>query len=271
MTEASVLYEAVDGVATITLNEPARMNPLSDAIRRGVLDALQRVREDASVRTLLVTARGRGFCVGADLADFSARSRDMAPGDTLGRFVGRMLEETGNPIVAGLRSLPVPVVCAVNGAAAGGGAGLALAADVVVAARSAYFYLPFVPALGIVPDLGASWALPRTIGRARALGLTLLGDRLSAQDAADWGLVWQCVDDEQLSARGLELARRLAALPAHAIGEVRSLFAASATNTFDAQIALERERQARLIDRDSFAEGMKAFAERRRPSFRGRG
>jgi 2-(1,2-epoxy-1,2-dihydrophenyl)acetyl-CoA isomerase len=125
--------------------------------------------------------------------------------------------------------------------------------------------------LGIVPDLGASWALPRAIGRARAIGLTLLGDRLSAEDAADWGLIWQCVDDEQLPARGLELARRLAALPAHAIGEVRSLFAASATNAFDAQIALERERQERLIDGDSFAEGMKAFAERRRPSFRGRG
>jgi 2-(1,2-epoxy-1,2-dihydrophenyl)acetyl-CoA isomerase len=270
MTEPSVLYDANGGVATITLNEASRMNPLSDGIQRGLLDGLQRVREDTSIRALLVTARGKGFCVGADLADFAARARDMPPGDSLGRFVGRMMEETGNPIVAGLRSLPVPVVCAVNGAAAGGGVGLALAGDLVVAARSAYFYLPFVPALGIVPDLGASWALPRAIGRARALGLALTGDRLLAEKAADWGLIWACVDDGQLQAEGLKFARQLADLPAHAIDEARALFAASATNTFDEQIAFERGRQEHLIDGESFREGMKAFADRRRPSFRGR-
>lgn len=270
MTDASVLYEVADGVATMTLNDTARMNPLSVAVQRGILDGLQRVRDDSAVRALLLTARGKGFCVGADLADFAARARDMVPGDTLGRFVGRMMEETGNPIVTGLRSLPVPVICAVNGPAAGGGVGLALAGDLVIAARSAYFYLPFVPALGIVPDLGSSWVLPRAVGRTRAIGLTLTGDRLSAEKAVDWGLIWACVDDGEIQAEGHRLARQLASLPAHAITEVRSLFAQSATATFEKQVALERERQTCLIDSESFLEGMKAFGERRKPSFRGR-
>jgi 2-(1,2-epoxy-1,2-dihydrophenyl)acetyl-CoA isomerase len=271
MSEASVLYEVADGVATVTLNEPARMNPLSDALQRGVLDAIERVCDDVTVRALLLTAHGKGFCVGADLADLSVRSRDMAPGDTLGGFVGRMMDATGNPIVTGLRSLPVPVVCAMNGAAAGGGVGLALACDLVVAARSAYFYLPFVPALGIVPDLGSTWVLPRAVGRARAMGLALTGDRLPAEKAQDWGLIWACVDDDQLQAEARKLARKLADLPAHAIAEIRAMFAAAETNTFEQQVMLERERQAQLIDRESFLEGLQAFGERRKPNFLGRG
>jgi len=163
------------------------------------------------------------------------------------------------------------VVCAVNGVAAGGGVGLALAADVVVAARSAYFYLPFVPALGAVPDMGASWALPRAVGRARALGLALLGDKLDAPRAADWGLVWACVDDGALMEEAWTLATRLAAMPAHAVAEARALFAASERNNLAQQLALERERQAQLIDGEAFAEGMRAFIERRPPVFRGRG
>ena len=266
----AVLFEQREGIATLTLNEGDRLNPLTPALQQGVLDALRRVREDKSIRALILTAAGRAFCVGADLADFSERAKDPSRG-SLGTQVGHMLDETGNPMVAELRSLPVPVVCAVNGVAAGGGVGLALAADVVVAARSAYFYLPFVPALGAVPDMGASWALPRAVGRARALGLALLGDKLDAPRAADWGLVWACVDDGALMEEAWTLATRLAAMPAHAVAEARALFAASERNNLAQQLALERERQAQLIDGEAFAEGMRAFIERRPPVFRGRG
>lgn len=265
----AVLYEPREGIATLTLNESDRLNPLTPALQQGVLDALRRVREDRSIRALILTAAGRAFCVGADLNDFSERAKDASRG-SLGTQVGQMLDQTGNPLVAELQSLPVPVVCAVNGVAAGGGVGLALAADLVVAARSAYFYLPFVPSLGAVPDMGASWALPRAVGRARALGLALLGDKLDAARAADWGLVWACVDDAALAQEARALATRLAAMPAHAIAETRALFAASERNNLAQQLALERERQAELIDGESFAEGMRAFIERRAPVFRGR-
>lgn len=270
MSQAAVLFEVIDGVAVATLNEGDRMNPLTDAVRAGLLDAMRNVREDKAIRALLLTARGRGFCVGADLADFGRRTAEPKPGETLGRYVGHILEASGNAIVAGLRELPVPVICAVNGAAAGGGVGLALAGDMVLAARSAYFYLPFVPALGIVPDMGTSWALPRSAGRARSLGLVLTGEKLSAQKAADWGLIWACVDDDQLQAEATRLARQLAALPAHAIAEARALFAAAETNTLRQQLGLEKERQQLLIDGVDFAEGLKAYGERRKPEFCGR-
>jgi 2-(1,2-epoxy-1,2-dihydrophenyl)acetyl-CoA isomerase len=269
-TAPSVLFEVQDAIATLTLNEADKLNPLTEALQRGWLEALQRVRDDKSIRALVVTANGRGFCVGADLADFKRRAAELPAHDTLGRYVGRMMDDTGNAIAQGMRTLPVPVVCAVNGAAAGGGFGLALAGDMVIAARSAYFYLPFVPALGIVPDMAAVWSATRAVGRARALGLTLTGHKLSAAQAAEWGLIWACVEDGQLQAEARQLAVQLAALPAHAIEETRALFAAAEHNSFEQQLKLERDRQEVLIDGESFAEGVRAFAERRKPAFRGR-
>jgi 2-(1,2-epoxy-1,2-dihydrophenyl)acetyl-CoA isomerase len=263
MTDA-VLFDLHEGVATLTLNQPERLNPLSPAVVDGLLQSLRRVREDAQVRALLITGRGRGFCVGADLADLAQRGGAQ---ESLGQHVGRLMAEGGNPVMAGLRELPVPVVCAVNGPAAGGGVGLALAADITLAARSAYFYLPFVPALGLVPDMGSTWALPRAVGRARALGLALTGDKLSAQRAAEWGLIWECVEDADLPAKSAATAARLAALPAHAAAEIRAIFAAAERNTLPQQLALERERQQELIDGPAFAEGLAAFHERRPPAF----
>lgn len=270
MSEPAVLYEVQDGVAVATLNEPERMNPLSETLQAGLLGAMERVRGDAGVRAFLLTARGRGFCSGADLKDFTQRAQTLAPGDSLGAYVGRMMAETGNPLLHGLRTLPVPVVCAVNGAAAGGGFGVALAGDMVIAARSAFFYSPFVPALGIVPDMAAVWAAARTVGRSRTLGMVLTGHRLSAQQAVDWGLIWACVDDDKLQDEAMALARQLAALPAHAITETRALVEAAERNTLAEQLELERLRQAELIDGESFAEGLRAFRERRKPVFRGR-
>ncbi len=246
------------------------MNALSESLQTGLLDAMDRIRRDTSVRVMLLTARGRGFCSGADLKDFAQRASHPRDGESLGAYVGRMLEETGNPIIRGLRSLPVPVVCAVNGAAAGGGFGLSLAADIVIAARSAFFYAPFVPALGLVPDMGATWTALRTLGRARTAGLVLTGYKLSAEQAAQWGLIWACVEDDALLAEGMALARQLAQLPAHAVAETRALLDAAERNSLDAQLELERQRQQDLVDRDSFAEGLRAFAERRKPRFPGR-
>lgn len=270
MTEPSVLFRVEDGVAVATLNEGERMNPLSETLQAGMLDVIARIQNDRSIRALVLTGRGRGFCSGADLKDFSHRTAQMAPGDSLGSYVGRMMGETGNPLFHGLRTLPVPVVCAVNGAAAGGGFGLALAGDLVIAARSAFFYLPFMPALGIVPDFAAAWIGIRTAGRARTTGLMLTGLKLSAEKATEWGMIWDCVDDNKLQDEAMALARQVAALPAHAIIEARALLDAAQHNTITEQLELERKRQTVLIDGESFAEGMGAFVERRKPVFRGR-
>jgi 2-(1,2-epoxy-1,2-dihydrophenyl)acetyl-CoA isomerase len=170
-------------------------------------------------------------------------------------------------MVSSLRALPMPVVCAVNGPAAGGGLGLALAGDVVLAARSAFFYLPFMAKLGIVPDVGSTWFYQRLLGTGRATALTLLADRLPAEKAAAWGLVWDCVDDTKLMDEALAIAHRLAALPAHAAIETRRAFEAAAGNTLEAQLAYEAERQRELLDRPEFGEGVKAFLEKRAPKF----
>ena len=269
-TSSWVRLDVAEGIATLTLDDAARMNPLGDELTPALRDGIERVRDDRSVRALILTGSGRGFCVGADLTHYRQRLAQPDPDQTLGAYVGTLMQDEANPLLLGLRELPVPVVCAINGAAAGGGVGLALAGDIAIAARSAYFYLPFVPALGLVPDMGSSWVMPRAIGRARALGLALTGDRLPAQKAADWGLIWDCVDDGELKAEARRLALRLAAMPAHAVAEARALFAASEANTLAQQLALECARQQVLIDCDSFAEGVRAFSERRAPVFPGR-
>jgi 2-(1,2-epoxy-1,2-dihydrophenyl)acetyl-CoA isomerase len=269
MTQPAVLFEVQEGVATVTLNEGDRMSPIHEPIVEGLFDACDRVTSDKAVRAVVLTGSGRGFSVGADLTAYAARLDKPDPKQTLGQYVGQLMESANRAIMA-LRNLPVPVVVAINGAAAGGGAGLGLAGDMVIAARSAYFYLPFFPALGVVPDMGATWVMPRAMGPARAMGLALTGERLSAQQAADWGLIWACVDDAELHEQAQSLARKLAAMPAHSILEARAIFAASERHTFAQQLDLERERQQALIDGASFAEGTRAFIERRKPVFPGR-
>ena len=268
----SVLFEVNAGIATLTLNEPDRLNPISTAVQLGCLAGLQKVREDTSIRALILTARGKAFCVGADLTQVAQWAQTPKDGNSpsLGQQVGDMMAKAGNPIIESLGNLPVPVVCAINGPAVGGGFGLALAGDIVIAARSAYFYLPFVPALGLVPDMGASWRLPRALGPARAMGLALLGERISGEQAADWGLIWACTDDDQLASEALKIAQRLAALPAHSALETRALFRAAQGNTLAQQLAYEKDRQTELIDGDSFAEGLAAFTNKRRAIFKPR-
>jgi 2-(1,2-epoxy-1,2-dihydrophenyl)acetyl-CoA isomerase len=262
-----VRYEAADGIATLTLNYPEKLNPIAIPLQEDLRDALARLAEDRSVRCAILTGAGRAFCVGADLSGMGA---DPADERSRGERSNDMMTRISNPIIMALRELPIPVVAAVNGPAAGAGVGIALACDIVVAARSAYFYLPFMPRLGIVPDLGTTWFLPRLVGSARAMGMSLLGDRLPAEQAEQWGLIWSCVDDEALPGEARGVARKLAALPAHAIAEIRAAYAASAESGLAEQLRYEATRQRELIDRETFAEGVAAFQQKRDPNFPGR-
>jgi 2-(1,2-epoxy-1,2-dihydrophenyl)acetyl-CoA isomerase len=253
-------------VALLFLDDAARLNPLSEAMQIALREKLRDLAADRDVRALVITGVGRAFCVGADLSAMGPAS----DGPGLGHRTADRMHALSNRVIADLRQLPFPVISAVNGPCAGAGVGLALAADIVVASRSAYFYLPFMAKLGIVPDLGCTWFLERLLGPARATGLTLLGDRLSAQKAADWGVIWSCVEDEALSAEAMSIARRLTLLPPQAALETRRAFEAAGRQSLEAQLDYEAERQRHLIDAPSFREGVRAFLEKREPQFAGR-
>lgn len=260
-----MLAERHGAVALLRLNLPQRMNPLTLPLQQLLREQLTELRNDRRVRCLLITGVGKAFCVGADLGSMSP-----PVSGSLGQQTADTMDRLSNPLIEQLRSLPFPVLSAVNGACAGAGVGLALVADVVLAARSAYFYLPFMPRLGIVPDLGCTWFLERFVGRGRALALSLLGDRLSAERAEQWGLIWSCVDDVDLADAALALAQRLAALPAHAALEMRAAYDAASQQTLSQQMRYEAERQRELIDRPAFTEGVEAFLAKREPVFPGR-
>ncbi|MFM0640536.1 enoyl-CoA hydratase-related protein [Paraburkholderia metrosideri] len=267
MSYQTLLFDVVGDIATLTLNRPATLNALTGAMQQEMLAVLARVRDEPTIRALIVTGAGRAFCSGASL-----EAMIPAPGDpaTPGEVAGRLMREVANPLVLALHSLPLPVICAMNGTAAGGGIGIALACDIVLAAHSATFALTFTPKLGLIPDLGVSWHLPRAIGWARALALTLTGKRITAAEAVKWGLIWGCVDDEALAGEARDLALRLARLPSHAITEVRDIYILSETATLIEQLEHEAIHQSSLLDRDSFREGVKAFFDRREPVFKAR-
>ncbi|RCW76423.1 enoyl-CoA hydratase-related protein [Pseudorhodoferax soli] len=260
--ENPLLEERHGDVLVISLNIPERLNPIARELQHALRARLAALREDRSVAALVLTGSGRAFCVGADLSSNMAGN-----GTSVGQASYETMESLSNRIIEDLRTLPMPVVSAVNGPAAGAGVGIALAADVVMAARSAYFYLPFMPKLGIVPDLGTTWFLERFVGRARAVGMTMLNEKLSAEQAAQWGLIWSVVDDADLRTQALALAERLAKLPAHAAREVRAAYDSAGRVSLVEQMRYEAERQRELLDAPSFAEGVKAFREKRDPIF----
>lgn len=266
MSYQTIVYDREGCVAKITLNQPTRLNPFSAVMVGEVRDALARVRGDKTVRALLLTAHGKLFSSGADLAsgsfDDQAQSR--------GTRAGEIMRGSVNPMIAELHGLPVPVVIALNGGAAGAGVGLALAGDILFAARSAYFYLPFIKKLALVPDAGATWFLQRSLGRARTLALCLTGERLSAEKAEQWGLVHTCVDEESLLAAAMGMAQQLARLPAHGIIEARQMCTAASQNDLRTQLKYEAERQQVLFDLPTLTEGVSAFLEKREPVFPGR-
>ena len=263
MTYEHILFASAGGIARLTLNRPDRLNSFNDAMHAEVRDVLERVRGDPSVRVLLLTGAGRGFCAGQDLGD-----RAVAPGDAP-VDLGASIERNYKPLVLGLRALPLPVVCAVNGVAAGAGANLALACDLVIAAKSASFIQAFCK-LGLVPDSGGTYFLPRLVGHARALGLSLLGDKLTAEQAAQWGLIWQCVEDAELPAVTEKLLAHFAQAPTRGLAAIKEALQASAGNTLSAQLDVERDLQRELGNGDDYREGVAAFAAKRPPQFKGR-
>jgi 2-(1,2-epoxy-1,2-dihydrophenyl)acetyl-CoA isomerase len=264
MNYDSILFTNNDGgVARLTLNRPDRLNSFTDAMHAEVRDALGHVKDDASVRVLLLTGAGRGFCAGQDLAD-----RAVAPGAEP-VDIGASIERNYKPLVLALRALPIPVVCGVNGVAAGAGANIALACDLVVAARSASFIQAFCK-IGLIPDAGGTYFLPRLLGTARAMGLALLGDKVSAQQAADWGLIWKCVDDDEFTPTLDALAQQLAQAPTRALAAAkRAIYGADAAS-LQAQLDVERDIQRELGRSDDYREGVAAFMAKRPPRFMGK-
>jgi 2-(1,2-epoxy-1,2-dihydrophenyl)acetyl-CoA isomerase len=259
----TILFTQDGGIARLTLNRPDRLNSFTDAMHAEVRDALGKVKADPSARVLLLTGAGRGFCAGQDLGD-----RAVAPG---GEPVdlGASIERNYKPLLLTLRSLPLPVVCAVNGVAAGAGANLALACDIVIAARSASFIESFCK-LGLIPDTGGTYFLPRLVGTARAMGLAMLGDKLSAEQAAAWGLIWQCVDDAELPTVTERLLVHLATAPTRGLARTKEALYRSPANTLEAQLDLERDFMRELGYSDDYREGVAAFVAKRPPKFSGR-
>ncbi|MDQ6618652.1 MAG: 2-(1,2-epoxy-1,2-dihydrophenyl)acetyl-CoA isomerase PaaG [Pseudomonadota bacterium] len=260
---AHIIYSVEDGIARLTLNRPERLNSFNDAMHAEVRDVLARLAQDASARVLVLTGAGRGFCAGQDLSD-----RAVAPGSAP-VDLGASIERNYMPLVMALQQLDLPVICAVNGVAAGAGANLALACDLVIAARSATFIQAFCK-IGLVPDCGGTYFLPRLVGTARAMGLALLGDRLTAEDAQRWGLIWKCVDDAALATEVTTLAGDLARAPTRGLAAIKRALHASPANTLEAQLALERDLQRELGYGDDYREGVAAFIAKRPAQFTGR-
>ncbi len=259
----NILFSSEGGIARLTLNRPEQLNSFNDAMHAEVRDALARVKADMALRVLLLTGAGRGFCAGQDLGD-----RAVAPGAEP-VDLGASIERNYRPLVLALRRLPLPVVCAVNGVAAGAGANIALACDIVVAARSASFIQAFSK-IGLVPDSGGTYFLPRLVGTARAIGLSMLGERLIAEQAAEWGLIWQCVDDAELHQIVEKLLRTLAGAPTAGLAATKRALYASAGNTLETQLDLERDLQRELGRSADYREGVAAFTAKRAPRFAGR-
>jgi len=263
MSYQHILFEVADGIARLTLNRPDRLNSFNDAMHAEVRDAIGRVRTDASVRVLLLTGAGRGFCAGQDLGD-----RAVAPGAEP-VDLGASIERNYKPLVLALRALPLPVVCAVNGVAAGAGANIALACDIVIAAKSASFVQAFSK-IGLVPDSGGTYLLPRLVGTARAMGLAVFGDKLSAEQAAGWGLIWRCVDDAELPAAVDAMLKQLASAPTRGLAATKQAIYAASGNALEAQLDLERDLQRELGRSADYREGVAAFAAKRPPQFTGK-
>jgi len=280
MSYETILFTVADGIARLTLNRPDKLNSFNTQMHVDVRHALESLNAHAA-RVLILTGAGRGFCAGQDLAD-----RAVAPGGagaaraagsagaagasgTQSVDLGDSIERYYNPLVLALHQLPMPVIAAVNGVAAGAGANIALACDLVIAARSASFVQAFSK-LGLVPDSGGTWTLPRLVGNARALGLTLLGQKLAAEQAAAWGMIWQCVDDSELAATVDALAQQLAVAPTRGLAATKAAIRGGWQRTLAEQLDVERDVQRELGRSADYAEGVAAFTEKRAPRFTGR-
>src|SRR6202045_2674078 len=262
MSYDTILFSVDGGIARLTLNRPDKLNSFNTQMHGEVRHALERL-PGSDARVLVLTGAGRGFCAGQDLGD-----RVVAPGSQ-GIDLGESIEKFYKPLVLSLASLPLPVIAAVNGVAAGAGANIALACDLVIAARSANFVQAFSK-LGLVPDSGGTWFLPRLVGTARAMGLAFLGEKLGAEQAAQWGLIWRCVEDAELAAVVDGLATQLAAAPTRGLARTKQALYEGWGRTLEQQLDIERDYQRELGYSADYAEGVAAFTQKRPPQFTGR-
>lgn len=261
-----MLYEHIEytvarGVACLTLNRPDSLNSFTAAMHGEVAEVLKAAAEDRAIRAVVITGAGRGFCAGQDLND-----RNVAPGERVD--LGESVDRFYNPLIRRITGMEKPVICAVNGVAAGAGANLALACDLVFAAESAKFVESFAM-LGLIPDSGGSWHLPRMIGMARAKGMAMLMPKVTAQQAKEWGLIWEVVEDAKLMDTVMALAEHLATQPTRGFAYTKQAFSASMTNTLDEQLELEKTLMSTAGFTDDYAEGVKAFLEKRQPEYKG--
>ena len=263
MSYETIQFQNEGGIARVTLNRPDRLNSFTMAMHTELRDALGKVKADPSVRVLLLTGAGRGFCAGQDLSD-----RAVAPGDKA-VDLGDTVAQWWAPLVKTLRTLPLPVVCAVNGVAAGAGANVALACDLVLATQSASFIQPFCK-LGLIPDTGGTWILPRALGTARAMGLAMLGDKLSADQAADWGLIWKSIPDAQFKDEIEKLLAHLAQAPTQGLARTKELIYANGSAPLDEALKREGETMRELGFSEDYREGVAAFMGKREAKFTGR-
>jgi len=264
MDTDAVLLEIHGPIAKVILNRPDQLNSLDVALQQALLGRLEELERNTALRALILMAQGRAFSAGGDLAQLLAERNDgLSPADG----AAKMMRELSNPLIRALKEIPLATICAVQGAAAGAGASLALSCDVVIAADDAFFLAPFLPKLGLIPDLGMTWLLARGLTRARAMGLMLMGHKLTAAEAAQWGLIWSCVARADLEQRAMEMAQEMAASPACAPIEARrALESAYAHNLVD-QMEYETDRQQHLLATADFKEGAQAFLQRRKPVF----
>ena len=254
----TILFDQADGIARITLNRPDRLNSFTRVMHAELQTALDEAKD---ARVVILTGAGRGFCAGQDLND-----RAVAPGQAVD--LGETVEESWNPLVRRLAIMPQPIVARVNGVAAGAGANIALACDIVVAAREVKFIQSF-SALGLIPDSGGSWHLPRLVGQARALGLALTGEPITAEKAADWGLIWKAVDADALDAEVDGIAARLASLPPLGLAAIKAIIRSTGSRTLDQELDLQRDEMRRLGFTEDYREGVAAFLEKRPARFTG--
>lgn len=258
-----IQLEINDGIALMTLNRPEQLNSFNTEMHEQMRTALKRIDQDKSIRVMVLTGTGRGFCAGQDLSD-----RNVAPG-TQTPDLGESLEKRYNPMIRKIKALPMPVICAVNGVAAGAGANIALACDIVLAAKSASFIQAFCK-LGLIPDSGGTWSLPKTVGMARAKGMALLGEKIGAEQAESWGMIWRAIDNDKLMDDTMTMAKHFASQPTKGLALIKRALHASDNNSFGEQLDLERDLQRLAGRTQDYREGVAAFMAKRPANFTGK-